>query len=203
MKPYVTCDGLVLAGGQSTRMQGQNKALILLNDIPLLSYALGQLTPYCTTTRIAAGSHQALYAPFAKHHPLLTDSGTAGPVAGLLAGLQALAPHQWLICSPCDTPLAGSSWVEALLKEQLAQPNRTAFYIKHEGSAHYAHSLWHHSVKPIVENTLIHGRRSLKACLDQADAQAVTLGADYKGSFDNLNTPQEVENLRQNLWPHE
>lgn len=199
MNPYVQCEGLVLAGGQSTRMQGQNKALIELNGAPLLAHAIDQLKDHCTQVSIAAGTHQQQYQMQFGDHRLLQDNSTEGPLAGIIAGLRALEVGQWLITSPCDAPLAGRHWASALLNAQASNPSRQAFYIEHANSPYYAHALWHQSVISILEDALTQGKRSIKGCLSQISALAVTLPIDYQGSFDNLNSAQDVANLRMKL----
>lgn len=199
MNPYVPCEGLVLAGGQSTRMQGQNKALIELNGACLLAHAIGQLNSHCARVSIAAGTHKQQYQTQFADHTLLEDSGTEGPLAGLIVGLNTLEAADWLITSPCDTPLAGQDWSKALLQAQTDNADCKAFFIEHSGSPHYAHALWHKSVIPIMEDALNRGKCSIKGCLSQIGALPVTLPNDYKGRFDNLNSAQDVANLRIKL----
>ena len=83
--------GLVLAGGQGSRMGGVDKGLQPFRGQPLALHALQRLAPQVGALLLSAnrhqGDYQALAAPF--HAPVLADglAGYAGPLAGFLAGL--------------------------------------------------------------------------------------------------------------------
>ena len=96
--------GLVLAGGQGTRMGGADKGLQLLGDMPLAWHALHRLQPQVGHVLINANRNRAAYEAFGV--PVCEDTvpGFAGPLAGFLAGL-AQCRTPWLLTVPCDTPL--------------------------------------------------------------------------------------------------
>lgn len=96
--------GLVLAGGQGTRMGGTDKGLQLLGGMPLALHALRRLQPQVGNVLINANRNRATYEVFGV--PVCEDTvpGFAGPLAGFLAGL-AQCRTPWLLTVPCDTPL--------------------------------------------------------------------------------------------------
>ena len=96
--------GLVLAGGQGTRMGGTDKGLQLLGGMPLALHALRRLQPQVGNVLINANRNRATYEAFGV--PVCEDTvpGFAGPLAGFLAGL-AQCRTPWLLTVPCDTPL--------------------------------------------------------------------------------------------------
>lgn len=95
--------GLVLAGGRGSRMGSVDKGLQLLAGQPLVAHALARLTPQVGTVLVSANRHLDLYATLG--HPVLPDSlaGQPGPLAGLLAGLDACSTL-YLASVPCDSP---------------------------------------------------------------------------------------------------
>lgn len=104
MIPRHDLTGLVLAGGQGTRMGGTDKGLQTLGGSALAWHALQRLQPQVGTVLISANRNRAAYEAFGV--PVCEDSvpGFAGPLAGFLAGL-ALCHTPWLLTVPCDTPL--------------------------------------------------------------------------------------------------
>ncbi|GKS96139.1 molybdenum cofactor guanylyltransferase MobA [Acidovorax sp. SUPP2825] len=96
--------GLVLAGGQGTRMGGQDKGLQPFQGVPLALHALQRLQSQVGPRLVSANRHLDRYAAFGV--PVVTDAepGHAGPLAGFLAGL-SLCDTPWLLTVPCDTPL--------------------------------------------------------------------------------------------------
>ena len=83
--------GLILAGGRSRRMGGGDKALRRLGGRTLLGHVIERLRPQVATLVINANSDPARFAGFGL--PVVADSvgEFAGPLAGVLAGLDWVA----------------------------------------------------------------------------------------------------------------
>lgn len=97
--------GIVLAGGQGSRMGGLDKGLQDFHGRPLAALALERLRPQAAPGRLflSANRNQERYSAFGV--PVLGDAmpGHPGPLAGLLAGLEHCGTP-WLLAVPCDTP---------------------------------------------------------------------------------------------------
>jgi molybdopterin-guanine dinucleotide biosynthesis protein A len=85
--------GLVLAGGLARRMGGGDKALISIGGVPILDRVLERLRPTCTGIVLNANGDPARFARWGL--PVVADNvpGFAGPLAGILAGLDWAAAH--------------------------------------------------------------------------------------------------------------
>jgi molybdopterin-guanine dinucleotide biosynthesis protein A len=90
----VSVVGLLLAGGQSRRMGGGDKALRLLGGVPLLQHVIERLAPQVEALVLNANGDPARFAAFGL--PVVADSVAdfAGPLAGVLAGLDWAASHR-------------------------------------------------------------------------------------------------------------
>ena len=79
--------GVILAGGRGTRMGGADKALLAIGGATLLSCAIARLAPQVEAMAINANGDPGRFA--ACGLPVLPDriDGFAGPLAGVLAGL--------------------------------------------------------------------------------------------------------------------
>jgi molybdopterin-guanine dinucleotide biosynthesis protein A len=86
--------GLLLAGGQSRRMGGGDKALRLLGGRPLLQRVVDRMRPQVAALILNANGDPARFAGFGM--PVVADSipDFAGPLAGILAGLDWAAAHR-------------------------------------------------------------------------------------------------------------
>src|ERR1700724_3499107 len=86
--------GLLLAGGQSRRMGGGDKALRLLGGVSLLERVIERLRPQVDALVLNANDDAARFAKFGL--PVVPDSvpDFAGPLAGVLAGLDWTAEHR-------------------------------------------------------------------------------------------------------------
>ena len=100
--------GVLLAGGQARRMGGVNKCLLSLSGKPLLTHVLERAKPQVGPIVLNANGDPADYVEFAL--PVVPDvvSGSAGPLAGILTGLEWVAkntPNCTLVASfPGDSP---------------------------------------------------------------------------------------------------
>src|SRR5438045_8826242 len=110
--------GLVLAGGQARRMGGGDKALINIGGKPILDRVLAVLRPACSAIVLNANGDPKRLASFGL--PVVADSvpDFAGPLAGILAGLDwaaANAPDvQWMVSVPGDCPFLPKNVVARL-----------------------------------------------------------------------------------------
>ncbi|MDM0044838.1 molybdenum cofactor guanylyltransferase MobA [Variovorax dokdonensis] len=101
--PIESITGLVLAGGRGSRMGGVDKGLQSHLGMPLALHALLRLAPQVGEVMISANRNLAAYE--AMGVPVWPDpiEDYAGPLAGLLAGLEH-AQTEWLVTVPCDSP---------------------------------------------------------------------------------------------------
>jgi molybdopterin-guanine dinucleotide biosynthesis protein A len=85
--------GLVLAGGLARRMGGGDKTRIRLGEKTILERVLARLKPQCAALILNANGDPARFADTSL--PVVADSveGFAGPLAGILAGLDWAAAH--------------------------------------------------------------------------------------------------------------
>lgn len=106
--PFPPTLGLLLAGGLARRMGGGDKAMIQVGGKPILQRVLDRLTPQCDGVIINANGDPARFA--ATGLPVVPDEvpDFAGPLAGVLAGLDWAAVHRpeinWVVSVPGDCP---------------------------------------------------------------------------------------------------
>jgi molybdopterin-guanine dinucleotide biosynthesis protein A len=110
--------GLVLAGGLARRMGGGDKARIKIGGASILQRVLACLTPQCSCIIINANGDPARFADTGL--PVIADSvpDFAGPLAGVLAGLDWAAAYtpdnEWLLSVPGDCPFLPKDLVTRL-----------------------------------------------------------------------------------------
>ena len=115
---------LVLAGGLARRMGGGDKARIRIGGTTILHRVLRCLAPQCSRLIISANGDPARFAD--THLPVIADSvpDFAGPLAGILAGLDWAAANtpsaEWLVSVPGDCPFLPKNLVVRLHEARAA-----------------------------------------------------------------------------------
>src|SRR4030088_1669955 len=110
--------GVVLAGGLARRMGGGDKARIVIGGATILARVLARLKPQCAALILNANGDPARFADTGL--PVVPDSvpDFAGPLAGILAGLDWAAAHAPSILDiasvPGDCPFLPKNLVERL-----------------------------------------------------------------------------------------
>ena len=180
--------GLVLAGGRGSRMGGLDKGLVEFRGRPLVEYALDALRPVAGAILISANRHQDRYAAYG--WPVVGDPlpGYPGPLAGLLAGLEA-CETPLLLALPCDTPFATSELLERLVgalgEARAAVPVRG-------GRLEPAFCLLRREVREDLAGRLAAGDRRLGAWLASLEPARVACD-DHPEWFANMNSLEELE----------
>jgi molybdopterin-guanine dinucleotide biosynthesis protein A len=108
----------MLAGGLARRMGGGDKARIAIGGVSILQRVLASLTQQCSRVIINANGNASRFADTGL--PVVADSipDFAGPLAGILAGLDWTATNApniaWLVSVPGDCPFLPKDLVERL-----------------------------------------------------------------------------------------
>lgn len=116
--------GLLLAGGQSRRMGGGDKTLRRIGGRPLLERVIERIRPQADALVLNANGDPERFVHFGL--PIVADSvpDFAGPLAGILAGLDWTAEHRpdcpMIVSVPTDAPFLPNDLVERLLRGVMA-----------------------------------------------------------------------------------
>jgi molybdopterin-guanine dinucleotide biosynthesis protein A len=146
--------GCILAGGQSRRMGGQEKALLHLGGKTLLDRVIDRVAPQVQTLVLNANGDPSRFA--GRGLPVITDSiaGFAGPLAGILTGLEWAIGRgaYWMVSIPSDTPFLPPDLVMRLSEARRGNDIACAM----SGSrAHPVIGLWSTSLAADLRRALI------------------------------------------------
>ena len=108
--------GVILAGGLSSRMGGGDKSLLDLDGRPILAHVIARLSPQVDRLALNANGDPDRFAAFGL--PVLADGveGYAGPLAGVLAGMDWAAGQGigTIATAAADTPFFPADLVTTL-----------------------------------------------------------------------------------------
>jgi molybdopterin-guanine dinucleotide biosynthesis protein A len=184
--------GLILAGGRSRRMQGQDKALLALQGETLLAHIIRRLRPQVDALALNSNAAPDTFAAYGL--PVIPDRlpGFPGPLAGIHAGLMQY-PEDYLVTVAVDLPLLPADLVARL---RAGLETKSCAYAS-DAERHALVLLWHPGTAALVEDYLQRGGRSLKDFL-AAHGQPVWFNRPQdRGLFCNINTPEDLARAEQ------
>lgn len=187
--------GVILAGGLSRRMGGGDKPLLPLADRPLLSHVVARLRPQCDGLVLNANGDPARFSQL--DLPVVADTvpDFAGPLAGILAGLDWLAAHrpaaEWLVSVAADTPFIPLDLVDRLQAARKEAGTSLACAAS-GGRQHHAIGLWPVSLREEMRAALSAGERRLGAFTARRGVAVAEWPAAPRDPFFNINTPADL-----------
>ncbi len=188
--------GVVLAGGQARRMGGGDKTRIRVGGMTILERVLARIAPQCARLVLNAAGDAARFADSGL--AVIADSvpDHAGPLAGVLAGLDWAASEApeiaWLVSVPGDCPFLPRDLVARLHQARLAAGGQIACAASGE-RRHPVVALWPVALRADLRRAVTEeGLRKV----DQWSARYRRGVAEWPiapvDPFFNINTPEEA-----------
>ena len=188
--------GLVLAGGLARRMGGGDKARIKIGGVTILQRVIACLTPQCSRVILNANGDPARFADTGL--PVIADSVPhfAGPLAGILAGLDwaaANAPQcEWLASAPGDCPFLPDNLVARLHEARVA----AAMPLVCARSGEWRHpvvGLWPLTLRDDLRRALVEeGLHKIEIWTARHGVAIANWPAEPVDPFFNVNTPEDA-----------
>jgi molybdenum cofactor guanylyltransferase len=188
--------GLVLAGGLARRMGGGDKALIEVGGVAILDRVLDRLRGACDPIILNANGDPTRFARYGL--PVVADSipDFAGPLAGILAGLDWAAAHtpaaQWLASVPGDCPFLPHDLIARLHAARATQSTPLACARSGEWR-HPVAGLWRVDLRDDLRHALaVEGLRKIEIWTAR---HSIAIAAWPDRPFDpffNVNTPEDA-----------
>ncbi|MDD3513289.1 MAG: molybdenum cofactor guanylyltransferase [Synergistaceae bacterium] len=206
---------LILAGGQGSRMGGE-KLTLAVDSEPLLLKVIRRVLPFSKDILLSVAPRQVSYVstvlsgiislygirtvedrlPVEKS-PSEVDEKRSGPLAGIVAGLEACS-SEWLFVCACDMPRVSEAVVRTLWKHgdksaSVIVPFLGGFYEP-------LHAFYRKTCLPAATALLDSGRRKTTAFYDAVRVSPVgdeyfSHLPGYRRSFENLNNKSDLEKM--------
>lgn len=198
--------GVILAGGLATRMGGGDKGLLPLGGGTILDQVIARLAPQVAGMALNANGDAQRFDRFGL--PVLPDSidGFAGPLAGVLAGLDWAAGQgaEAIVSVAADTPFFPADLVTRLCAQAAGQahPLALAATPRSEGEAtksmsqsglirHPTFGLWPVALRSDLRAALEGGLRKVVVWTAQHDGREALFDSPDDPFF-NVNTPDDL-----------
>jgi molybdopterin-guanine dinucleotide biosynthesis protein A len=191
---HVLC--LILAGGLARRMGGGDKPRTLIGGKTILARVLERMAPQCARLVINANGDPARFADTGL--PVIADDvpGYAGPLAGILAGLDWAAANaadiDYVASVPGDCPFLPRDLVARLhrARQSSGLPMACA---RSGGQRHPVIGLWPVALRADLRRALTEeGVRKIDLWTARHGVALADWPAEPVDPFFNVNTPDDI-----------
>ncbi|WP_431048092.1 molybdenum cofactor guanylyltransferase MobA [Roseateles sp. L2-2] len=206
---------LLLCGGRATRMGGVDKPLQPFQGRPLVEHVLARIAPQ-TDGRVLISANRHLDEYRRLGHPVLEDTlpDFPGPLAGILAGLDAMAASgledgqdasgggSWLLVVSGDSPWLPEDLL-ARLADGLGTDQTAAMALGREAPGEPLRSqplasLIHSTHRASLDAALRAGERRVEGWLSSLPLARVSFDRPIdERAFANINDRSELERLER------
>lgn len=181
--------GIILAGGQSSRMR-TDKGLLKLKGVTFIEKIASTLKPFVNEIILVSDHKEHDVFGLKRIEDLYKN---AGPLSGILSGLKASQTENNIILS-CDIPFVS----ETLLTQLLNNSNNETLInqIECEGKsmpliATYKKQCWS-SIQEALEND----ERRVRVLVKSLNPNTISVDSNYKLMVENINTPEQYKTLQ-------
>lgn len=204
--------GIILAGGQSRRMGGGDKSLLPLGGGCVLDQVVSRFGAQIDRLALSANGEPSRFSRFGL--PVLADTvtGFAGPLAGILTGLEWAAANtacKAIVTTAGDTPFLPLDLVERLTTATDQRSGSIAVACS-AGKRHPTFALWPVDCRDALRHFLVdEDIRRVSAFIDRHDFVEVEFPVPQSAGqpvdpFFNVNEPDDLvqaERLLQSMKP--
>ena len=190
---------MILAGGQATRMGGGDKCLRRIGADRLIDIVMARLAPQAERMVLNANGNADRFSEFGL--PVVQDSvaGFAGPLAGILAGLDWAAEHgcDGIISVAADTPFFPVDLVEKLVAQ-----GPLALAATRENDKIYRQptfGVWPVALRDDLRTELKGGLRKVVLWTEKHNAGQAIWDVEHVDPFFNINTPEDIAKAEARL----
>jgi molybdenum cofactor guanylyltransferase len=187
--------GLILAGGQSTRMH-RDKAALKYQGKTQLDRAFELASRHVARVFVSVRPSQTLDSTRAQR-PMIVDSVAGeGPIVGIRSALAAHPKVAWLVLA-CDLPFLTDTAIETLLRER-DSALATAYRSAHDGLPEPLCAIWEPAAAKALADFQAGGGHCPRKFLIHHDARL--LEPRDARALDNVNTPEEYTQAQDALY---
>jgi molybdopterin-guanine dinucleotide biosynthesis protein A len=195
--------GVLLAGGRSQRMGGGDKCLRPLGGRPILAHVIERVGPQARMLILNANGIAARFAAF--DLPIAPDSipDFAGPLAGVLAGMDWAAVHApdcpWIVTVPTDSPFLPRDLVARLIAEKDIDQADMACAMS-AGQRYPVVGLWPVRLRDELRRAITEeGLHKVDAWSARYRLAVAEFAVDKVDPFFNANSPEDLAKAEQLL----
>lgn len=200
INPRVT--GVILAGGQGSRMNYLEKPLLDLGGKPIISHIIENARDQVGQLLINVNRNAEMYTQFSL--PIIgdLDGDNAGPLAGLLSAMTWCRRHSpqtdLIACFPGDVPWFPENLVQQLVSAMLTSGCEVG-WLRTDGQYQPLFSLWSLALADALDTALRNNVYSPMQFIFTTNHVLLELDDGPITHFLNINSPDDLDKARRLL----
>lgn len=189
-------DGLILAGGGSTRMGGKHKGFLKLGDETFMDRLIEEMEKGVEQLWISYGTK--VQAEYAKGTIIMDEYAGCGPISGIHAGLKACGSEELMVAA-CDMPFLKIDFFY-YLHGKLSEASKEcggAVPVS-AGKIHPLAAVYKKWTLPVFEEQIKEKNYRLRDALKKMNVLYVDVTGqpEWEEMLENINTPEEYRTIR-------
>lgn len=187
--------GVIIAGGQGSRVGFQQKALLPYHGEPILKPILALLGSQVDTVWVNVNAEMERYQTFSRQ--LFSDEcqGFLGPLAGMHAAWKYIQ-SDWAVFVPCDNPNLPNDFVSRLINAYQQEPN--PIVVVNDGERlQPLYIMMHRSMAESLSQAIAKGHLSVNRWVKENDFTEVSFVDCCPKAFQNMNTLASFDILEE------
>lgn len=184
-------NGLVLAGGKSTRM-GTDKGLLEYHRKPQREYVYDLLSGFCEDVYFSTRAEQKMTGENVVEDRFLN----MGPMGGILSAMMANPERAWLVVA-CDLPLIDNNTLQFLVSQRNPSKIATAFLDPEAQFPEPLIAIWEPKSYAFLYHFLSLGYSCPRKVLINSDIELIKTPDNHV--LANANEPKDYEKIKAGL----
>lgn len=190
MENDTSINAFILCGGKSSRM-GTDKGFVHFKNRSFTDWCLEAVSQITREIHLVTGEKK--YAQFG--YPLLEDIyKEKGPVGGIYTALENSATH-WNLILSCDLPGITGSLLTNLVTRK--PENVSVAFLSNEKNDYPLVGMYHKDCKKVFSEAIQENELKLMKIIKKMDYARIEVQASENNNLNNINTPQELDNLNK------
>lgn len=187
-------NGLVLAGGKSTRM-GKDKGGIHYHGKPQREYEADLLSKFCKNVFLSLNPNQSIEG--VATYAVIKDTFTGlGPYGAILSAFREHPNQAWLTIA-CDLPLLNEESLRLLVEKRNPSKVATCFHNPETQFPEPLITIWEPRAYPVLLEFLSHGYSCPRKVLINTDIDEIAV--DQVDFMENVNDPEALDSIKERI----
>jgi len=178
--------GIILAGGESSRM-GTDKGTLVLKEKTFIQHIIDAIKPLVSDIIIVSDNPNHDEFEIVRIEDVIKS---AGPLAGLYSGLQYSKTDYNLVVS-CDVPLITSKVLQQLIENY--EEGLDVIQLESQQKTMPLTALYNKTCQQTIKQLLDKGERRVRFAVSQLKTRTIMLDDNLSSALININTKEEFD----------